>query len=263
MNSIDDSARAFPPPGARAAMWPHHPTMSTTWSTWMRATMTTLDDRALRMLAALYQEVAGARRFQAQPFFEAALAAPAPRTARRTQLHGGVAKLQKRRSIDAGLQPLERAERGVFLDAGRTLLASPGTPGSAVTRSFNPMSWRRATAGELHAHSFPSRPRLARPDGTFQLTWSRAMGTGDSAQSSSAKPWWIRGTCRSPTAHRSISGSSTTWRWCIRFHSQESGGLLGRCWRLGVTPLFTARAERRWQSALAPAAPRIRNPSQE
>jgi len=168
-------------------MWAASSAMSTTWSTWMRAH----HDHAGRTelanaFAALYQEVAGGQAIQAQPFFEAALARrPAPRTPGVRHCTAAVVEAaKKRRSYRRRCyNPLERAERGVFLDAGAHPAASPGTPGSAVTSAASQILLELAGStgwGNYNAAlPFLHRPRIAIGlTARSNFTWRPRHGNG-------------------------------------------------------------------------------------
>ena len=213
-------------------------------------TMTTLDGQSFaNAFAALYQEVAGGQAIQAQPFFEAALGgAGSAYCAAYGSCTAAVAKLQKTAIVSTQVYNLWSALNAASSwTLGRTLLASPGTPGSAVTTQLQSYELAASTGwGNYNAAflSFTAKDwhgLTARSN----FTWSRAMGTGDSAQSSSGQtvvdPWNMQ-VSYGPQSFDIRFVYNLALVYQIPFFKSQRG-LLGKV--LGgwaVTPLFTAQS---------------------
>ena len=213
-------------------------------------TMTTLGGQSFaNAFAALYQEVAGGQTIQAQPFFEAALGgAGSAYCAGYGSCTAAVAKLQKTAIVSTEVYNLWSALNAASSwTLGRTLLASPGAPGSAVGTQLQSYELAASTGwGNYNAAflSFTAKDwhgLTARSN----VTWSRAMGTGSSAQSSSGQtvvdPWNMQ-VSYGPQSFDIRFVYNLALMYQIPFYKSQKG-LLGRV--LGgwaVTPLFTAQS---------------------
>ena len=213
-------------------------------------TMTTLGGQSFaNAFAALYQEVAGGQAIQAQPFFEAALGgAGSAYCAGYGSCTAAVAKLQKTAIVSTEVYNLWSALNAASSwTLGRTLLASPGAPGSAVGTQLQSYELAASTGwGNYNAAflSFTAKDwhgLTARSN----VTWSRAMGTGSSAQSSSGQtvvdPWNMQ-VSYGPQSFDIRFVYNLALMYQIPFYKSQKG-LLGRV--LGgwaVTPLFTAQS---------------------
>jgi hypothetical protein len=155
-------------------------------------TMTTLNRQSFaNAFANLYQQVAGGQTIQAQPFFESALGGPSSAYCHAyANCTAAVAALQKSSIVSTQVYNLWSALNSVSSwTLGRTLLTTPGAPGSAVTTQLNSYElaasngWGNYNALFLSLSAKDWHGLTARSN----FTWSRAMGTGASAQSSSSQ----------------------------------------------------------------------------
>jgi hypothetical protein len=213
-------------------------------------TMTTLDSQSFaNAFAALYTELADNQSIQAQPFFEAALGGTGSKYCTGyASCTAAVAKLQKTAILSTQVYNLWAAlNASPSWTLGRTLLASPGLPGSAVSTQL--MSYELAASngwGNYNAAfvSFTARDwhgLTARSN----FTWSRAMGTGDSAQSSSSQtvvdPWNLQVNYGPQSFDIRFVYNLGLMYQLPFFKSQK--GFLGRVFGgWAVTPLFTAQS---------------------
>jgi hypothetical protein len=213
-------------------------------------TMTTLDGQSFaNAFANLYEEVSSGQAVQPQPFLEAALGGAGSAYCKGyASCTAAVAALQKTNITTTQVYTLWSALNAApSWTLGRTLLASPAVSGGAVGAQLT--SYQLASSngfGNYNAAflSFTSRDwhgLTARSN----FTWSRAMGTGASAQSSSSQtvvdPWDMQASY-GPQAFdiRFVYNLAVLYRtpW---FRSQK--GVVGRI--LGgwtIAPLFTAQS---------------------
>jgi len=213
-------------------------------------TMTTLNGQSFASaFANLYGEVSGSQPIQAQPFFEAALGGTGAKYCTGyASCTAAVAALQKSAIVSTQVYNLWSALNAApSWTLGRTLLASPGAAGSAVSTQLQSYELAASNGwGNYNALFFTFTAKgwhglTARSN----FTWGRALGTGDSAQTSSSQtvvdPWDL---------HVNYGPQSYDIRFIFNqgllyqvpfFKSQR--GVLGRA--LGgwaISPLFTAQS---------------------
>jgi hypothetical protein len=213
-------------------------------------TMTTLAGQSFASaFANLYGEVSANQPIQAQPFFEASLGGAGSKYCTGyPSCTAAVAALQKTNIASTLVYNLWTALNAApSWTLGRTLLASPGAAGSAVSTQLQSYElaasngWGNYNALFLTLTAKDWHGLTARSN----FTWGRALGTGDSAQSSSSQtvvdPWNL---------HVNYGPQSYDIRFVYNlgllyqvpfFKSQH--GILGRV--LGgwaITPLFTAQS---------------------
>jgi Carboxypeptidase regulatory-like domain len=213
-------------------------------------TMTTLGGQSFASaFANLYQQVAGGQAIQAQPFFESALGgAQSSYCAQYGSCTAAVAKLQKSAIVSTQVYNLWSALNGApSWTLGRTLLASPALPGGNVGSQLNSYElaasngWGNYNAAFLTFSARDYHGVTVRSN----FTWSRAMGTGASAQSSSSQtvldPWNLHSSY-GPQAFdiRFIYNLSILYR--IPFYSDQKGVLGHILGGWSVSPLFTAQS---------------------
>jgi hypothetical protein len=213
-------------------------------------TMTTLNGQSFASaFANLYQQVAGAQTIQAQPFFESALGGPSSAYCHAyASCTAAVAALQKSAIVSTQVYNLWSALNSASSwTLGRTLLATPGAPGSAVTSQLNSYElaasngWGNYNAVFLSLSAKDWHGLTARSN----FTWSRAMGTGASAQSSSSQtvinPWNLQQSYGpQPFDIRFVYNLAMLYH--VPFYKDQRG-VVGRL--LGgwsVAPLFTAQS---------------------
>lgn len=212
--------------------------------------MTTLNGQSFaNAFANVYQAVSGGQAIQAQPFFESALGGAGSKyCAGYSSCTAAVAGLQKSAIVSTQVYNLWSALNAApSWTLGRTLLASPGVPGSPVTTQLQSYElaasngWGNYNAAFLSFTAKNWHGLTARSN----FTWSRAMGTGDSAQSSSSQtvidPWDLHVAYGSqPFDIRFVYNLALLYQ--VPFFRNQRG-LLGHL--LGgwaVTPLFTAQS---------------------
>ncbi len=153
--------------------------------------MTTLNGQSFaNAFSNMYQELAAGQTVQPQPFMESALGGGSSKyCAAFSSCTNAVASLQKSAILSTQVYNLWTALNAApSWTLGRTLLASPGAPGSAVTTQLS--SFELATSngwGNYNAafltftakdwHGLTTRSNF---------TWGRAMGTGSVTQSGSS-----------------------------------------------------------------------------
>ncbi len=213
-------------------------------------TMTTLNGQSFaNAFANLYQEVSGGQAIQAQPFFESALGGAGSKyCAAYANCTAAVASLQKSAIVSTQVYNLWSALNAApSWTLGRTLLASPGTAGSAVGTQLQSYElaasngWGNYNAVFLALTAKDWHGMTARSN----FTWSRAMGTGASAQSSSSQtvldPWDLHASYGSqPFDIRFVYNLALLYH--VPFYKQQKG-VVGRI--LGgwsVAPLSTAQS---------------------
>jgi hypothetical protein len=213
-------------------------------------TMTTLSGQSFaNAFANLYQEVAGNQPIQAQPFFESALGGASSAYCKSAaNCTAAIAAAQKTNILNTQVYTLWAALNAApSWTLGRTLLASPALAGGAVGTQLQSYElaasngWGNYNAAFLSFTAKDWHGITARSN----FTWSRAMGTGASAQSSSSQtvvdPWDLHVSYGSqPFDIRFVYNLAVLYKDPF-FKSQK--GILGRA--LGgwtVTPLFTAQS---------------------
>ena len=213
-------------------------------------TMTTLGGQSFaNAFSNLYQEVAGNQPIQAQPFFESALGGASSAYCKTAgSCTAAIAAAQKTNIVNTQVYTLWNALNAVpSWTLGRTLLASPALAGGSVGTQLQSYElaasngWGNYNAAFLSFTAKDWHGVTARSN----LTWSRAMGTGDSAQSSSSQtvvdPWDLHvGYGPQPFDIRFVYNLALLYKEPF-FKNQR--GLLGRA--LGgwaITPLFTAQS---------------------
>ena len=160
--------------------------------------MTTLNGQSFsNAFANLYLGVTGAQALQAQPFFESALGGAGSKyCAGYASCTAAVAGLQRTAIVSTQVYNLWSALNAApSWTLGRTLLASPATAGGSVGTQLQSYElaasngWGNYNAAFLSLTARDWNGLTARSN----FTWSRAMGTGASAQSSSSQtvlnPW--------------------------------------------------------------------------
>lgn len=213
-------------------------------------TMTTLNGQSFaNAFANLYQEVAGGQTIQAQPFLEAALGGGSSSYCKAyASCTAAVAAAQKTNILNTQVYTLWSALNAASSwTLGRTLLASPGAAGSAVSTQLQSYElaasngWGNYNAAFLSFTARDWHGLTARSN----FTWSRAMGTGDSAQSSSSQtvvdPWDLH-VGYGPQGYDIKFVYNLALLYKEPFF-RDQRGILGRV--LGgwtVTPLFTAQS---------------------
>ena len=213
-------------------------------------TMTTLNGQSFASaFANLYTEVAGGQTVQAQPFFETALGGVSSKyCAGYSSCTAAVATLQKTAIVSTQVYNLWSALNAApSWTLGRTLLASPGAAGSAVTTQLQSYElaasngWGNYNAAFLSLTAKNWHGITARSN----FTWGRALGTGASAQSSSSQtvvdPWDLH-VNYGPQSYdiRFVYNLSLLYRVPF-FKSQK--GLLGAAFGgWAITPIFTAQS---------------------
>jgi hypothetical protein len=213
-------------------------------------TMTTLNGQSFaNAFSNLYQEVAGGQTIQAQPFFEAALGGDTSSYCKAyASCTAAVAAAQKTNIVNTQVYTLWSALNSASSwTLGRTLLASPGAAGSSVSTQLQSYElaasngWGNYNAAFLSFTAKDWHHLTARSN----FTWSRAMGTGDSAQSSSSQtvvdPWNLQ-VGYGPQSYDIKFVYNLSLLYKVPFF-REQRGILGRV--LGgwtVTPLFTAQS---------------------
>ncbi len=212
--------------------------------------MTTLNGQSFaNAFSNLYLGVTGSQPLQAQPFFESALGGAGSKyCAGYASCTAAVAALQRTAIVSTQVYNLWSALNAApSWTLGRTLLASPGAAGSAVSTQLQSYElaasngWGNYNAAFLSLTARDWHGMTARSN----FTWSRAMGTGASAQSSSSQtvldPWDLHASYGSqPFDIRFVYNLGLMYQVPF-FRSQR--GLLGRV--LGgwaITPLFTAQS---------------------
>jgi hypothetical protein len=213
-------------------------------------TMTTLGGQSFaNAFASLYQEVAGNQTITPQPFLEAALGGDTSSYCKAySSCTAAVAALQKTSIVNTQVYGLWTALNAASSwTLGRTLLATPGAAGAAVSSQLTSYElaasngWGNYNAAFLTFTSKDWHHVTTRSN----LTWSRAMGTGASAQSSSSQtvvdPWNLQVGYGPQTYDiRFVYNLALLYKEPF-FASQR--GVLGRV--LGgwtVSPLFTAQS---------------------
>ena len=213
-------------------------------------TMTTLGGQSFaNAFSNLYQEVAGGQTIQAQPFFEAALGGASSAYCKAAgSCTAAVAAAQKTNIVNTQVYSLWSALNAASSwTLGRTLLASPGAAGSAVTTQLQSYElaasngWGNYNAAFLTFTAKDWHNITARSN----FTWSRAMGTGDSVQSSSSQtvvdPWNLQ-VGYGPQSYDIKFVYNLALLYKDPFFKNQHG-IFGRV--LGgwtVTPLFTAQS---------------------
>lgn len=213
-------------------------------------TMTTLGGQTFaNAFANLYQEVAGGQAIQAQPFFETALGGSGSKYCTGyASCTAAVATLDK--SFITSTQvynlwaSLNAAPSWIL---GRTLLASPALAGGSVGTQLTSYEMAASTGfGNYNAAflRFTSRDWHGITTQS-NFTWGRALGTGDSAQSSSSQtvlnPWDMQ-MSYGPQSFDIRFLYNLAMLYQVPFYRQQKG-LLGRV--LGgwtIAPLFTAQS---------------------
>lgn len=212
--------------------------------------MTTLNGQSFsNAFANLYLGVTGSQPLQAQPFFETALGGAGSKyCAGYTSCTAAVGALQRTAIVSTQVYNLWSALNAApSWTLGRTLLASPGAAGSAVSTQLQSYElaasngWGNYNAAFLSLTARDWHGLTARSN----FTWSRAMGTGASAQSSSSQtvlnPWDLHASYGSqPFDIRFVYNLALLYQ--VPFLRGQHG-ILGRM--LGgwaVTPLFTAQS---------------------
>ncbi len=197
----------------------------------------------------LYQEVAGGQAIQAQPFFEAALGGASSAYCKAAaSCTAAIAAAQKTNIVNTQVYTLWSALNAASSwTLGRTLLASPATAGGSVGTQLQSYElaassgWGNYNAAFLSVTAKDWHGLTARSN----FTWSRALGTGSSAQSSSSQtvvnPWDQHvGYGPQPFDIKFVYNLALLYKDPF-FRSQK--GILGRAfggWT--VTPLFTAQS---------------------
>ena len=213
-------------------------------------TMTTLGGQSFaNAFANLYQEVAGGQTVQAQPFFETALGgSKSSYCAAYGSCTAAVATLDK--SYITGTQvynlwaALNAAPTWIL---GRTLLASPALAGGSVGTQLTSYEMAASTGWGNYNAAFLRFTARSWHGITTQanFTWGRAMGTGDSAQSSSSQTVvnpWDQQMGYGPQSFDIRFIYNMAMLYQVPFYKSQKG-LLGRV--LGgwtVAPLFTAQS---------------------
>ena len=213
-------------------------------------TMTTLGGQSFaNAFANLYQEVSGNQAITAQPFFENALGGAGSKyCAGYANCTSAVAALQKTNISSTLVYNLWTALNAApSWTLGRTLLASPALNGGSVGSQLTSYELAASNGyGNYNAAfvSFTAKDwhgLTARSN----FTWSRAMGTGASAQSSSSQtvlnPWDLQMSYGpQPFDIRFVYNLAILYR---EPYFQSQRGILGHV--LGgwtVAPLFTAQS---------------------
>jgi hypothetical protein len=213
-------------------------------------TMTTLDGQSFaNAFANLYGEISAGQPIQAQPFFEAALGGAGSKyCAGYGSCAAAVAALQKTNIVNTQVYTLWSALNSQSSwTLGRTLLASPAVAGGSVSTQLNSYElaasngWGNYNAAFLSFTAKNWHGLTARSN----FTWSRAMGTGDSAQSSSSQtvvdPWDLHvGYGPQSFDIRFIYNLSLVYQ--IPFFRSQRGFLGHVLGGWAVTPLFTAQS---------------------
>jgi hypothetical protein len=213
-------------------------------------TMTTLGGQSFaNAFANIYQEVAGNQAITAQPFFEAALGGAGSKyCAGYANCTAAVAALQKTNITSTLVYNLWTALNAApSWTLGRTLLASPAVNGGSVGSQLTSYELAASNGYGNYNAAFVSFTAKDWHGATVRsnFTWSRAMGTGASAQSSSSQtvldPWNLQESYGpQPFDIRFIYNLAILYREPF-FSSQR--GILGHV--LGgwtVAPLFTAQS---------------------
>lgn len=212
-------------------------------------TMTTLNGQSFaNAFADLYEEVSQGQTIQAQPFFEAALGGDTSAYCKAySSCTAAVAAQQKTNITSTLVYNLWSAlNSSSSWTLGRTLLSSPAL-GGAVGPQLN--SYELAASlgyGNYNAAFLTLTTKSWHGlTGRSNFTWSRAMGTGDSAQSSSSQtvvdPWNLQESYGpQPFDIRFV------YNLALLYHVpgyRSQSGLVGRL--LGgwsVAPIFTAQS---------------------
>jgi hypothetical protein len=210
-------------------------------------TMTTLNGQTFAgAFANLYQEVSGGQAIQAQPFLEAALGGAGSSYCKAyASCTAAVAALQKTNITTTQVYTLWSALNAApSWTLGRTLLASPAVNGGAVGSQLT--SYQLASSNGYGNYNATFLSFTARDwhglTARSNFTWSRALGTGSSAQSSSSQtvldPWDM---------HVSYGSQGFDIRFVYNlamiYHTPRFHGLAGRVlsgW--SIAPLFTAQS---------------------
>jgi len=213
-------------------------------------TMTTLNGQSFaNAFANLYQEVAGSQPITAQPFFEAALGGAGSKyCAGYANCTAAVAALQKSNITSTLVYNLWTALNAApSWTLGRTLLASPAVNGGSVGSQLTSYELAASNGFGNYNAAFLSFTAKDWHGVTVRsnFTWSRAMGTGASAQSSSSQtvlnPWDLQMSYGpQPFDIRFVYNLAILYREPF-YKSQR--GILGHV--LGgwtVAPLFTAQS---------------------
>jgi len=213
-------------------------------------TMTTLGGQSFaNAFANLYNEVAGSQPIQAQPFFESALGGSGSSYCKAyASCTAAVAALQKSAIVSTQVYNLWSALNAApSWTLGRTLLASPALAGGGVGTQLTSYEmaasngWGNYNAAFLRLNIRNWHGLTAQSN----FTWSRAMGTGASAQSSSSQtvlnPWDLQMSYGPQTYDIRFVYSFLALYQEPFFRSQK--GILGHV--LGgwtIAPLFTAQS---------------------
>ena len=206
---------------------------------------------------------------QAQPFFESALGGAGSKyCAGYASCTAAVAALQRTAIVSTQVYNLWSALNAApSWTLGRTLLASPGAAGSAVSTQLQSYElaasngWGNYNAAFLSFTARDWHGLTARSN----FTWSRAMGTGASAQSSSSQtvlnPWDLHASYGpQPFDIRFVYNLGLLYQ--VPFFRSQQRACWAACWVDGRLHRCSPRkAERRSKSASAPAARRTRNRS--
>ena len=213
-------------------------------------TMTTLSGQSFaNAFANLYNEVAGGQTIQAQPFFETALGGASSAYCKAyASCTAAVATLQKSAITTTQVYNLWSALNAApSWTLGRTLLASPAINGGSVGTQLTSYEmaasngWGNYNAAFLRLNMKSWHGLTAQSN----FTWSRAMGTGASAQSSSSQtvlnPWDLQMSYGPQTYDIRFVYNFLALYEEPFFRSQK--GILGHV--LGgwvIAPLFTAQS---------------------
>jgi hypothetical protein len=213
-------------------------------------TMTTLGGQSFaNAFANLYNEVAGGQTIQAQPFFETALGGASSAYCKAyASCTAAVATLQKSAITTTQVYNLWSALNAApSWTLGRTLLASPAINGGSVGTQLTSYEmaasngWGNYNAAFLRLNMKSWHGLTAQSN----FTWSRAMGTGASAQSSSSQtvlnPWDLQMSYGPQTYDIRFVYNFLALYEEPFFRSQK--GILGHV--LGgwvIAPLFTAQS---------------------
>ena len=212
--------------------------------------MTTLGGQSFaNAYATLYQEVAGGQPITVQPFFEAALGGPTSAyCAKFSSCTAAVASNQATNIKSTQVYTLWTALNAApSWTLGRTLLSSPGAPGSSVSSQLTALElstsngWGNYNAAFLTFTAKDWHGLTARSN----FTWGRALGTGTVNQSGSSMtvidPWNLHAAYGPQPYDIRFVYNLTLLYQSPFFRAQK--GVVGRI--LGgwsVAPLFTAQS---------------------
>ncbi len=213
-------------------------------------TMTTLNGQSFaNAFANLYTEVAGSQTIQAQPFFEAALGGASSKyCAGYSSCTAAVAALQKTNIVNTQVYALWSGLNAAPSWAlGRTLLASPAVAGGSVSTQLNSYElaasngWGNYNAAFVSFTAKDWHGLTARSN----FTWGRALGTGDSAQSSSSQtvvdPWNLH-VGYGPQGYDIRFLYNLSLLYQVPFFRSQKGFLGHVLGGWALTPIFTAQS---------------------